>query len=359
MRHLLAKNPPIGIVYVSIVCFLVIVTTVPFTAHATAATSTTATRGLLIPLYIYPGSAWNTIIQQKEAHPSVPITVVINPASGPGTSQSSTYDSWIDKLTHAGITVIGYVPTHYAARSLSSVKSDIAKYKELYSINGIFLDEMSNKYGYESYYSSLSSYAHSNGYSLVVGNPGTAVPSTYLGTVDLLMVYEHSGLPTESRLEYVTMGQSPADFAVVSYGVSSISESNVDQLTKYVSYVYVTSGTLPGPYVKLPSYFDTLVGYVQTGSSAAAPTEHSITVKSVTSSGASVTGLRTLVYYKGTLVDKGFTTLSYTGPDGNPYKVCVENYRNLVFSHWDDGLTNPCRTFGLEKNLQLTATYTT
>ncbi len=41
------------------------------------------------------------------------------------------------------------------------------------------------------------------------------------------------------------------------------------------------------------------------------------------------------------------------------YTVCVNNYQNLVFSHWDDGTTSSCRTLTLSENVQLTATYNT
>jgi hypothetical protein len=331
-------------------CLLLAGSSVPLIPHASA--STTSGAGLLIPLYIYPGSAWTTIIQQKTAHPSVPITVIINPDNGPGSSFSSTYSTWITKLRDAGITVLGYVYTSYASRSTSSVETDINTYKSWYSVNGIFLDEMSSQAGYESYYSTLTSYAHSEGFGLVVGNPGASVPAAYVGTVNVLLIFENGYLPTASTLQSSTMGDAASNFAVVSYDVATLSSSAVSMISQYSSYIYVTNGVSPNPYSSLASYLSTLVADLQ-------PATYSITVNSITSSGAPLNGMYTVVYYNGNVVDTGFTPLSYTGPAGNPYTVCVENYQSLVFAHWDDGLTNSCRTFGLSSDLTLTATYDT
>ena len=58
--------------------------------------------------------------------------------------------------------------------ALSSVVADINAYKAWYGVSGVFLDEMSNVVGHESYYSALTSYSHSLDLATVVGNPGAA-----------------------------------------------------------------------------------------------------------------------------------------------------------------------------------------
>ena len=57
----------------------------------TASASTQSQSGLLIPLYIPPGTVWNALIQAKESNPSVPIIAVVNPDNGPGTSVNPGY----------------------------------------------------------------------------------------------------------------------------------------------------------------------------------------------------------------------------------------------------------------------------
>ncbi len=405
----------------------------------TAAAQTSAPTGLLIPLYSYPGVAWAEVMQQRLAFPSVPITVIINPDNGPGTTWSPVYDQWIVALRDAGINVLGYVPTLYGAASQSSVESAIAAYKQMYFVSGIFLDEMSSVNGYQSYYSTLTSYAHSQGLGLVVGNAGEGVPSSYLGTVDVILVYENPSVPSLSTLASITVGQPKSDFALVSYDIPLLNTSIVDTMANYAGYIYITNGALPNPYGSVPPYLSkltsdlsmfalqpsivvqsqglggssltglwltitsggstvaegftpfTFTGTVgdqytvnvfnygsevftnwQNGNSSPSQTltlgpsttltayfapEYSIQVQSVLSSGGSLDGMWAGFYQGGSTITSGFTPTTYEGVSGGQYTVCVGNYGSYTFSHWDDGLTNPCRTFGLDSNLVLTATY--
>ena len=89
--------------------------------RATAATTQNQTIGIVIPLYIYPGATWTTVAQAKQGNPNVPFIAVINPNSGPGTSLDPNYVQGIQQLQAAGITVLGYVDTAYAADTLESV----------------------------------------------------------------------------------------------------------------------------------------------------------------------------------------------------------------------------------------------
>jgi hypothetical protein len=210
-------------------------------------------------LYSYPGPDWDVVVQAKLAHPSVPIVAVINPSNGPGATQDQNYVSGVDKLRSAGITVLGYVPTSYAARIASSALADVNSYKEWYAVNGIFFDEMSNVAGNEPYYASLSSHAKSIGFTFTVGNPGASVPATFIGTVDCIVVYESQGLPSSSSLAAWTMGITKGNFAMIAYGVDQTDFSSTRGLSGAVAYVYVTDSSLPNPYGTLPGYFAGLV----------------------------------------------------------------------------------------------------
>ena len=225
----------------------------------TTSASTPNPGGLIVPLYMYPNSSWTALIQQKLANPSIPVIAVVNPGNGPGSTRDPNYASWIDKLTSSGIVVVGYISTEYGAVSISAVESQISTYKSWYAVSGIFLDEMSNVNGLQSYYSTVTAYARSLGMYMVVGNPGTDVPSSFLGIVNVLVVFENPYLPSVSRLQMITMGQTRDDFAVMCYDVSQPSQSTVDTITHYARYVYLTSGSVPAPYSTMPTYFSTLV----------------------------------------------------------------------------------------------------
>ncbi len=155
--------------------------TVTATSTTTATTFTTTTvpstpTGLLIPLFIYPTtvSTWSSIAALPAAYPNVPVIAIVNPDSGPGSSQDPNYVAGINSLKAAGVVTIGYVWTNYGGVSLQSVESSIDAWKNLYGVTGIFLDAMAYHTGYESYYQSIVSYAKgTDGMSIVIGNPGT------------------------------------------------------------------------------------------------------------------------------------------------------------------------------------------
>jgi len=220
--------------------------------------------GLMIPLYIYPGKAWDTLISAKKAYPNVPIIAIINPNSGPGTSQDSTYVTKIAQLIAAGITVIGYDHTSWGARSLSDVKNDIDLYQSFYpNIQGIFFDEMTAVSGDETYYSELTAYARSKNFNLAVGNPGTNIASSYLATEDVFVIYESNGYADLSKSN-TWPTSDPSKLAIMSLKVASLNQTWVTQACQKVGWLYVTDDKLPNPYDKLPSYLTTLMATLNT-----------------------------------------------------------------------------------------------
>ena len=84
-------------------------------------------------------------------------------------------------LESAGITVVGYVATGYGGIPISQTEQEISLYEQFYQLGGIFFDQMASVSGYEDYYSTLTSYAASLGYTFTIGNPGALVPAATLG----------------------------------------------------------------------------------------------------------------------------------------------------------------------------------
>src|SRR5207245_635701 len=119
-------------------------------------------------LYTYPcftitQCTWTTVIQARQAYPSVPLLAVINPNSGPGRFKDTNYVQGIKNLQDAGVVVLGYVWTGYGRVPLSKVENQVSSYKNWYAVNGIFFDGMAYVTGSEKYYSTLNSYVKSLG----------------------------------------------------------------------------------------------------------------------------------------------------------------------------------------------------
>lgn len=211
--------------------------------------------GVLIPLYTYPtDSTWQSVINEKNLHPSVKIIVIANPASGSGSSKDNNYVNGIKNMQSAGVIVIGYVWTNYGNRDSNDAKTEISNYRNWYGVNGIFLDGMSGSSS--AYYSNLNSYAKSLGMTIVVANPGSEVSSAMISSVDVINIYESHGLGYPSI--------SGCNLATLSYNVAQLDTNYVNTVGKKYGYIYITNDNLPNPWDSLPSYFNSLVASLDT-----------------------------------------------------------------------------------------------
>jgi Spherulation-specific family 4 len=326
--------------------------TIPVNSHLVPLPGSSMS-GMIIPLYIYPGAAWNTVLQVKQANPNIPITVIANPSNGPGASPDPNYAAWISRLQGRGISVLGYVYTSYGARSSAAVKADVLKFQQWYAVDGIFLDEMASSHGYEPYYASLTKYVHSLGLQTVVGNPGTQVPVSYYGTVDVLMIYESAGVPSLSTLATYTEGGAKGEFAVASYDVPKISSEAVSELSNYAGMVFVTDQNLPNPYGALPSYISTMASEMSSFFSGAS----TMLVQSVDVNNYPLQGALVTVSTTGGMVAEGYTPFEFMGTAGEVYNVSLVSSQSLTFLQWSGGSTKPSRSVVLSKPVALTGAF--
>ncbi len=214
--------------------------------------------GAFVALYMYPGSTgsthWQKVIDEKKAHPTVPVVVAFNPSSGPGSYKDSNLANWVAKLKSAGVIAIGYTADDYGTRSLSSLKADADKYKNWYNADGLFIDEFTNKVGYENHYGDLTKYAKSIGMKLTFGNPGTDVPPSYIGKVDVINTSEGRGYisQTDPNLigsSWVSGGYTgwhsdydKRNFAVIRYDIGWLDTNFVSGASGKVGLMYITDG---------------------------------------------------------------------------------------------------------------------
>jgi hypothetical protein len=216
----------------------------------------TARTGIYLPLYSYPTSSeWVQAAVIKQLFPEIPFLACVNPSNGPGNHFDEKFAKGIDSLTEAGVMVGGYVATNYGLKPLSEVEKEITAYKTWYdNINGICFDEMKNKAGKEDYYRYLTGFSKSRGLNFTVGNPGTDVSPTYVGTVDYMKIYEGPGTPALSKLQGWHLKYDKKNFITIAYSVRYVNYTYLAEATKYVGFLYVTDDFLPNPYDTLPNY---------------------------------------------------------------------------------------------------------
>ena len=82
---------------------------------------------LLVPAYFYPAGAndklWEDVAAAGKA--GVPITVIVNPASGPGKKLDTNYAAVIARVQKSGVKTVGYVSTRYGKRPAKDVEADV------------------------------------------------------------------------------------------------------------------------------------------------------------------------------------------------------------------------------------------
>jgi hypothetical protein len=231
-------------------------------ASAPPPASSGVVTGTIIPLYTAPTDpSWAAVAAAKAAHPAVPVLAVVNPANGPGAAASADYAAGIARLTAAGVKVIGYVHTSWGNRPAAELQSEMGQWQSWYpGVSGIFFDEMANAPGQESYYSGLTAYAKGRGLGFTIGNPGADSSPTYVGTEDVILIYENSGVPSLAALGGWHTSYNRSNFGVIPYDVGSLDTSFVQSAKPYVAYIYLQSDNLPNPWDSVPPYLSDLVG---------------------------------------------------------------------------------------------------
>ena len=161
---------------------------------------------VLMPLYIYPeNGTWKPVWDTIAAYPKVQFQIIINPDSGPGSSQYPD-DAYITALTRLNkfpnVKLIGYVYTGYASRPLSDTIKDIDTYagwasytKSNITVSGIFFDEATDSIAAapKEYMQNISAHAYTQISSVkttVVFNPGCLVDKSYFSLADTIVEFE-------------------------------------------------------------------------------------------------------------------------------------------------------------------------
>nr|CDI56707.1 related to Spherulin 4 precursor [Melanopsichium pennsylvanicum 4] len=168
----------------------------PFTAakdlQERATTVNTSIPRIILPLYIYPNpkSVWEPLFTAIKSNPTVAFTIIINPNSGPGKTNSpaSNYVAAIENLRSVVapgqvVRLIGYVPTGYGKRGVDKVKADVNRYAgwpSAVKMDGIFFDETITSSQYLSKYTqytalvkNIKTWANNSTPGITVLNPGT------------------------------------------------------------------------------------------------------------------------------------------------------------------------------------------
>ena len=242
---------------------------------------------LLVPAYFYPSpdpaqSYWDELTAAAASGASV--TAIMNPANGPGSAFNGDYARAVNSFRAAGGKVLGYVYTCYGGtqcftglpptQTTAQVLEAAQRYADWYGVDGIFLDEMSNRLSDLPYYQTVAQglrAAHPDW--RIVGNPGTSAPAAYLGVADTLVTLETgTGSYATATTEPWMLTADPTRQANLFYNVASADAMRAllaEAVSRNVGYVYITDDRFiagdplaPNPWDQLPSYWTAEVAAV-------------------------------------------------------------------------------------------------
>jgi hypothetical protein len=211
--------------------------------------------GIIIPMYIYPGdiynnTTYNSLIDLAKQYHEVPLHVILNPDTGPGTGGiDGNYTVAIKRLHGAGIKVYGYIHCAWGATALATVRDTVVAWQTRYpEIDGIFLDEMPSTLAYVAYVKSIKEAAEICAFPVLIGNAGTVSPyhGAYIdaGAVDVIINYENSAVPLEADLKGdMDGGYMSYDYhrrGALLYAQGSFNSSLFAMMSKYVGMLYIT-----------------------------------------------------------------------------------------------------------------------
>lgn len=237
-----------------------------------SAVLTTQQKIAVVSYFRNSSGQWDTMLDGTV--PPVEI-VMINPSSGPGTSQSSSITALVEQGHAAGATVIAYVTADKQRETVSTVEGWIDDYYDWYDVDGIFIDEVSEPSDCtieNNYYHPLYSYIKGKDPdAIVILNPGTKTASCYLDSGDIIVTFEGFYNDATNNFDYLNeYSSSGRDWETAAnaariwhivHDVSSEADMH-DALAlsreRNAGYIYVNGDT----YSALPSYWQAEVADV-------------------------------------------------------------------------------------------------
>lgn len=223
-----------------------------------------------IPAYAYPTettfAGWVSGVAQVGG------VMIVNPASGAGENVDESYVTAAASVRAAGGTVLGYVATTYGARDPAEIESEIGRYFDWYSVDGIFFDEVPGAgdacSAQAAQYQAWADFAHATNApqsAFIAMNPGTDACEEYMAVADSVVIIEQTGAEISGWAAQAWVAAYPSEkFWLLAHSTPQSDLAGVVSLARdnNVGLVYITDDLLPNPWNALPTYFSELIAEI-------------------------------------------------------------------------------------------------
>lgn len=216
---------------------------------------------LLLPGYFDPvreAGDWDAVLGAAGAVRAV----VLNPASGAGAAPLPEYAALAARLRGAAIRFVGYVDTDYGRRSADSVRAEVARWRDWYDVDGVFLDQSRADLAGLDLYERHVGEARALGCRTVVLNPGCYPDEAYAHLANLVVVFEGDAAQHRRVVVPSWVRRIPAErFCHLVHGVSAdgLVAARSRTASWHAGSLYVTDQVLPNPWGRLAPYWTDLV----------------------------------------------------------------------------------------------------
>lgn len=204
----------------------------------------------------------NLLSSSVESHPQLNFTVIVNPASGPGSGPypDENYTARISRLnSYSNVKTIGYVSTDYAARNLTEIIEDVATYggwgskSDRLAMHGIFCDESPHQFSEQAaeymrnINDAIKSTAGLRGDRMAVHNPGVVPDAVFDDpNTDVTVVFE--GNDTLWEVQQSQINEQRTGNCIMLHSLPEKAESELEnfvhELASKAQYLFLTSNTV-------------------------------------------------------------------------------------------------------------------
>lgn len=214
--------------------------------------------GLGVPAYAHPLVApgeWAEL-----SRPGTPLHwVVVNVSKGPGMCLDPLFREATNRLREAGVRLLGYLDTAFAARASEDLLTEATRHLEWYAVDGFYLDRVPLDHRpLATYKRTVSALRTLTGRGHLVLGHGAHPHPAYADIADQLVTYAGSwaGYRCAQPPEW-TSRHPPERFCHLVHGVPGPHLETAMRLARWhgAATVYVTDRAAPDPWEGLPSYW--------------------------------------------------------------------------------------------------------
>jgi len=187
--------------------------------------------------------------------------VIINPDSGAGQIRDARYAERVARAHAQGQVVYGYVDTAYGGRRVELVVAEIERHRDWFGVDGIFFDQVPGAGFHLAHYRRLADLARTHGLDVAFNMGQANVDPRYAELADVLVVFEGPGA-AHAAARFPDWMRDSARRAQLWHLVFDVSDDDAMRaaLARAAAgpceVVFVTDGSGPNPWSRLPSYWE-------------------------------------------------------------------------------------------------------